>query len=120
MKQFLSYLGSGVTALVLAMIAYKLMIVGGVQYVTASVISDGIGLVLVFAFNKYLVFDKPHRTPEQLVRYGVLQILNTLVQAGLVYLLVGHAGMEEVLAKTASIAVCVPVNYWAYKHVVYI
>jgi putative flippase GtrA len=120
MKQFLSYLGSGVTALVLAMIAYKLMIVAGVWFVTASVISDGIGLVLVFVLNKYLVFDKPHHTPVQAVRYGVVQVLNTLVQAGIVYLLVRYSGSEEVLAKSVSIAVCVPVNYWAYKHVVYI
>ena len=120
MKQFLSYVGSGVIALVLAMIAYKLMIVAGVWYVTASVISDGIGLVLVFVLNKYLVFDKPHHTPTQAVRYAVVQVLNTLVQAGIVYLLVQYAGVEEILAKTVSIALCVPVNYVAYKHIVYV
>lgn len=120
MMQFMQYLVSGGAAVVLTVAAYAFLVWIGVWYVAASVLSDGIGFIAAFIFHKYLVFQKKEHVIPHAVRYTVLQIANTIVQAAIVYVLVEYIASDKVLARIVSIGVCVPVNFFVYKYWVYV
>ncbi len=118
--QFLAYLVSGGLSLVIAVAFYALLVRLGMWYVLASVLTDGVGLLLIFLANKYLVFGKKDRVIHHAVRYAFIQLANTVVQAVLVYLLVEYVGTDKVLARILSIGFCVPANFFLYKYIVYV
>ncbi len=118
--QFLRYLLSGGGAAAASVLAYALLVWLGVWYVGASVVSDGVGLVLVFLLNKYVVFEKKDKVVPHAARYVLIQILNSVLQAYIVFALVEYAGMDKVLARVLSIGVSVPWNFFLYKYVVYV
>lgn len=120
LAQFVAYLASGGAAAILALAFYAVLVQANVWYVAASVLSDALGLLLVFVFNKYLVFQKKEKTIPHVVRYAIVQVANTVIQAAILYVLVQFAGMDKILARIISIGLCVPMNFLLYKYFVYI
>lgn len=118
--QFVRYLASGGAAAVLAIFAYALFIEVGIWYVTASVLSDLVGLVAAFVFHKYLVFRKKEQIIPHAFRYILVQILNTVLQVAFLYVTVEFFGMDEVVMKIVSIGLTVPMNFFLYKYFVYV
>ena len=118
--QFMRYLISGGSAAGLAVAGYSLLVWLGVWYVLASVISDGIGFFLAFLFHKYFVFQKKGRGGMHMMRYTLLQIGNTIVQAGILYILVDFGGMDKILARILTIGIAVSWNFFFYKYFVYL
>lgn len=118
--QFTGYLLSGIAAAASTVAIYAVFLWLGVWYVAASVLSDAVGFVMVFLLNKYAVFGKKERVIPHALRYTLVQIGNTVVQAFIVYLLVEYLGADKVLARVVSIGCCVPVNFLLYKHFVYV
>ncbi len=118
--QFTGYLLSGGAAAAIVVAVYALLVWMGMWYIAASILSDVVGLFLVFVFNKYLVFQKKEKTIPHVVRYAIVQIANTVIQAVILYVLVQFAGMDKILARIISIGLCVPANFLLYKYFVYI
>lgn len=119
-RQFAGYLLSGVTAAALAIGVFAVLVHFGVWYVAASVLTDVLGFLVVFVLNKYIVFGKKDRVVSHAIRYTLVQVGNTVLQAAIIYLLVEYTAMDKVLARTISIGCCVPVNFVLYKYVVYV
>lgn len=118
--QFIAYLLSGGISLLLALAFFAALVKIGVWYVAASVLSDGLGLLLIFIGNNYLVFGKKDNVIHHAVRYIIIQVANTALQACLIYLLVEYAGADKMSARVLTIAVCAPLNFVLYKYFVYV
>ncbi|OGJ56312.1 hypothetical protein A3D88_01480 [Candidatus Peribacteria bacterium RIFCSPHIGHO2_02_FULL_52_16] len=118
--QVFGYLASGGVAAILAIVAYAILIRAGLWYVSASVVSDGVGFLSTFLFHKYLVFEKREGLIHHVARFTLLQVANTVIQAMLLYALVEFTGMDKILARILSIGFTVPWNFLLYKYVVYI
>jgi|GEM_PF-855022 len=118
--QFTGYLLSGGAAAILALAAYAAMVWADVWYVSASVLSDVVGLILVFVFNKFLVFRKKENFVPHAARYIGVQVLNSVIQVCAIYILVEYFQSDKILARVLSIGVTVPMNFLLYKYYVYI
>jgi putative flippase GtrA len=120
--QAMRYLLSGGSATAIALTVYQLLLLlwGNENYLYASVVTDGVGLVTAFLFHKYLVFGKHQKMFNHAVRFGLLQAGNFFVQTGLVYAFVEFAGIQEFIAKALSIACAVCWNFILYKYFVYV
>lgn len=120
LPQFFRYLLSGGSAAALELGSYKLMLLTGIWYLTAAIISSGIGLLSAFTFHKYFVFRKKENTTSHVVRYVILQGLNAIAQIALVYVFVEFVHVEPFLAKILAIGVVVSWNFFLYKFFVYV
>ena len=118
--QLFRYLMSGGSAAALELGSYKLMLLSGIYYLHATIVSAGIGLLSAFTFHKYFVFKKKENTKSQVIRYIILQGGNALAQVIFVYVFVEFLGIGEFLSKVLGIGAVVSWNFFLYKFFVYI
>ena len=118
--QILRYLVSGGSAAALELGSYKVMLVAGMWYLTATILSSAIGLTSAFTFHKYFVFKKKENTGSHAVRYVILQSCNAIAQVVFVYIFVEFAHIDPFFAKILAIGIVVSWNFFIYKFFVYV
>ena len=117
--QFARYLISGFGAAFLELGSYKLMLLFGLWYLAAAIISAGVGLGSAFVFHKYYSFKQREKTGKQAVRYAMLQTFNAFAQTGLVFVFVEFISVDAFIAKILGIGCTVTWNFFLYKLFVY-
>jgi putative flippase GtrA len=117
--QFARYLMSGFGAAFLELGSYKLMLLVGLWYLAAAIISAGVGLISAFVFHKYYSFRQKEKTAEQAIRYAILQAFNAFAQTGLVFVFVEFISVDAFIAKILGIGCTVTWNFFLYKLFVY-
>lgn len=117
--QFFRYGIGGLSAALLELLSFKLLLVLGVWYLLASPLSNGVGIVSAFLFHKYFAFKRSGQIGKHAIRYALLTAFNLCAQTAVVFLLVHFAHVDPVLAKICGIAMVVCWNFFLYKFVVY-
>lgn len=120
LTKFAVYIFSGCTAAAVDFGTYFLLLHFGVWYVLASVAGGVLGFFTAFLMHKFVVFQKRDDFLRHLGRYFAVDMVNTLVVTGLLYLLVDIGDIDAGPAKFIAIAPMVLWNFFVYKFVVYV
>lgn len=118
--KFTVYILSGCFAAVVDFGAYFALLYLEVWYVLASIVGGVLGFVTAFVMHKFIVFQKTDNFMKHLKRYFIVDMVNTVVVTGLLYLLVDIGSVEAGPAKFIAIAPMVLWNFFIYKFVVYV
>jgi len=118
--QFSLYVLSGGTAALVDFGSYDIMIRIGMWYVAASIISSTLGFFTTFLLNKYVVFMRNREFLKHLMRFFVVDVLNTAASTLVLYGLVDGLGMEKQIAKLIAMGMVVFWNFFIYKFFVYV
>jgi putative flippase GtrA len=118
--QFLRYLLSGGTAAACELTTNWAMLHLGVYYMTSTIVSGLVGIVVAFLMQKYVAFRKRGSMTKHTVRYVILTAWNLFAQAMIVFLLVEYAGTGPQVAKILGIGATVSWNFFLYKFLVYV
>lgn len=120
LTKFAVYLCSGCTAAVVDIGIYFLLLHVGVWYIVANVVGGVLGFFTAFLMHKFIVFQKKDDFLRHLGRYFIVDMVNTGIVTGLLYLLVDMADIDAAPAKFIAIAPMVLWNFFVYKFLVYI
>ncbi|MCZ2812317.1 MULTISPECIES: GtrA family protein [unclassified Modestobacter] len=113
------YVGVGLLSLVVdAGTLWLLYDVAGRPLWLATTAGFWLSFVVNFLANKYFTFGVRTDGTRQLLRYGLLVVLNYLANLGIVTGLVA-VGLPAVLAKVIAVALLTGLNFFAYRHWVF-
>lgn len=119
-RQILLYILSGGIAASVDFGGYSLLIHLGVWYLHASILSTIAAFFTTFLLNKYVVFRKKGVLLRHLIRFTIVDLINTILSNVLLYCFVTSISIEEHIAKIAAMGVVVLWNFFIYKFVVYV
>ena len=91
----------------------------GLPLALATTLAFALTLVINFSLNMGFVFAVTGRLAGRLVRYGILVVVNYVLTLLLVLGIAG-LGVNYVLAKLIAVACCALVNFFAYRHWVFV
>ena len=118
--QFLRYVAGGVGAVLCEVGSFQVMLMAGVHYAVAGIISGVIGTVAAFLFQKYFVFKKKEKFGKHSVRYAILTAWNFIAQNAILIAGVELLGVHPTIVKIFAIACSVSWNFLLYKFFVYV
>lgn len=118
--QFGLYLLSGGSGTLLAAGSFKLLLILGVPYQIGALLTNALGTLYVFLFNKYAVFRKKQHFGKHSVRYALLTGFNFVAQYLLIIAFVEFFRIDPVIAQLLSVACAVSWNFLLYKFFVYV
>jgi putative flippase GtrA len=88
----------------------------GVDYRLAAVAAFAVAVTNNFWWNRHWTFDaRGGHAGQQAVRFLVVSLAAFVVNLGLLQLLVGEAGLAEVLAQAIAVAAATPCNFLGNK-----
>jgi putative flippase GtrA len=93
-----------------------------IWYLASSVISYSLGFIVSFSLQKFWTF-KSHsliRWRDELAIYSFIFVINILVNSTIIYGLVEFLSIHYLIAQIISGAILALVNFFLYKHYVFI
>jgi len=91
----------------------------GLPLALATTLAFALTLAINFSLNMGFVFGVTGRLAGRLARYGILVVVNYVLTLLLVLGIAG-LGVNYVLAKLIAVACCALVNFFAYRHWVFV
>jgi putative flippase GtrA len=106
----------GVSNTLLTFAVYTLLLkVFGIWYLAASAIGFAVGAVNGFLLNRRWTFREHVGDALTPVRWFVVQGCGLLMNLGLVYLFVQHAGLDKLLGQACATAIVVVLTFFANR-----
>lgn len=118
--QFARYLVGGISAVACEVGSFQLMLFLGVYYAAAGIISNIIGTIAAFLFQKYFVFQKKEKFGSHGMRYAILTLWNFIAQNTILIVGVEYFGVYPTFVKLFAIGCSVSWNFFLYKFFVYV
>jgi putative flippase GtrA len=114
--QFVKFGIVGVSNTLLTFAVYTLLLkIFGVWYLAASAIGFAVGAVNGFLLNRRWTFREHVGDALTPVRWFLVQGGGLLVNLGLVYLFVEHAGLDKLLGQACATAIVVVLTFFANR-----
>ena len=119
--QFIKFGIVGVSSTLVFFAIYYGLVLVGVHYLLANVVSFGVSVLNAYYWNnKYVFKQKGGKKARTLVRIYISYGVTFLMSTGLLFVMVEMLGISEFIAPLINLFVTVPLNFllnkfWAFK-----
>lgn len=114
------FLTSGITAATVEYLSFVLLYQYAIRaLILSNIASFGLGLVASFVLNKMWVFKHNGDTKRQLIRYGLLALVNVMLSTILVWLAVSLLDVPGWCAKLFVMALIATWNYLLFAKFIF-
>jgi putative flippase GtrA len=111
-RQFVLYCVIGTSGVTLDFLVYSLLLkTAALNYQAANAVGYTSGTLLSFFLNTHFNFKTRDRLGLRLLSFCTVALLGWAASAGTLYVLVARLGLDKYLAKLATLAVVVALQY---------
>lgn len=115
MFQLIKYIFVGVINTVIGYITYFVCLKIGLIYTVAAIISQIVGSINSYFWNKFFTFKSKSKSKMEIIRFSIVSALQYLANISIITLLIRLFLLSDELAGLISIGACTVISYLGHK-----